>query len=119
MQPVSPVIKGYEETVYAKDQPEYIPLPSIREDDGCVITRWQMTRRERLQALVRGSVYLEVLTFNRPLQPLRMGTTPPLRDYTSKRERLKSLFKSLIRVHQINRSEPQSFAILRSVRHRT
>lgn len=100
MQPVSPVIKGYEEVVYAKDQPEYIPLPSIREADGCVITRWKMTKRERLQALISGSVYLEVLTFNQPLQPLRMGTTPPLRDYTSKRERFKAWFNALKRVHQ-------------------
>lgn len=94
MQPVSPVIKGYEETVYAKDRPEYVPLPSIREPDGCVITRWQMTWRERLQAAMSGSVYLEVLTFNQPLQPLRMGTVPPLRDYTSKRERLKKLLRA-------------------------
>lgn len=45
MQPASPVIKGYDEVVYAKDQPEYLPLPAIRQSDGCIVTRWQMSLR--------------------------------------------------------------------------
>jgi hypothetical protein len=85
--PVSPVIPNrwaarnmpspFPEVVYAKDQPEYNPLPSIKQSDGCVVTRWAMSWRERLRVLLTGSIYLEVLTFNQPLQPLKMSVTKP------------------------------------------
>lgn len=77
MKPASPVIKGHEEVVYAKDQPEYLPLPAIRQSDGCIVTRWQMSWRERIKALLTGSIYLEVLAFNCPLQPLKLSIDPP------------------------------------------
>lgn len=77
MHPASPVIKGHEEVVYAKDQPEYLPLPAIRQSDGCIVTRWQMTWRERIKALLTGSVYLEVLTFNQRLQPVKISVDVP------------------------------------------
>lgn len=71
MKPVSPVIPGH------ADQPQYNPLPSIKQVDGVVITRWAMSWRERLRVLLSGSVYLEVSTFNQPLQPLRMSVDAP------------------------------------------
>lgn len=77
MKPISPVIKGYEEVVYAKDQPEYLSLPAIRQSDGCIVTRWQMSWYERIKTLLTGSIYLEVLTFNNPLQPLKMSVDAP------------------------------------------
>lgn len=75
MEPVSPVtteeFKDYE-TVYAKDQPEYNPLPAIRTSDGTVLTRWRPTEQER-QAIAEGAdILLTILTFNQPLQPLMM-----------------------------------------------
>lgn len=79
MQPVSPVIPGLElpEVVYAKDQPEYNPLPVFKDENGTVVSRWRLTWRERLCVLLRGDVYLTVMTFNRPLQPVRLETEPP------------------------------------------
>lgn len=77
MRPVSPVIPGHDETIYAKNQPEYNPLPSIKQSDGCVVTRWEMSWRERVKVFFTGSVYLEVLTFNQPLQPLKMSINVP------------------------------------------
>jgi len=65
-------------TTYAKDQPEYLPLPCFKEDDGTVITRWRLSWWERLQVLVGGSIWLSVLTFNRPLQPVKLETTCPI-----------------------------------------
>lgn len=40
MEPVSPVIPGQEqpEVVYAKDQPQYRPLPSVKNAQGDVLT---------------------------------------------------------------------------------
>jgi len=55
--------------VYAKDQPEYQPLPCYKTEDGMVVTCWQLTIRERLCVLFTGKMWWSVLTFNSPLQP--------------------------------------------------
>lgn len=77
MRPASPVVKGFSEVVYAKDQPEYIPLPAHRTEDGQVTTRWKLSFLERIKVLFKGNIYLQVLTFNNPLQPIRIGTDIP------------------------------------------
>ena len=77
MKPISPVMKRFKhlEVVYAKDQPEYLPLPALPvnpgDETGTVITRWRLTWRERLRVLFGGDLYLWMLTFNKPLQPVR------------------------------------------------
>ena len=79
MKPISPVIPGrnFPEVVFAKHQPEYLPLPAISNPEGRVTTRWCLSWRERLQALWGGNVWLQVLTFNHPLQPVKLMTEPP------------------------------------------
>jgi hypothetical protein len=80
MQPISPVAPGLAlpEITFAKDQPEYNPLPAYRSEDGLVVTRWKLTWRERLDILLRGNLWLSVLTYNRPLQPVKLDTKFPL-----------------------------------------
>lgn len=75
MIPASPVIPGQDlpEVIYGKDQPEYLPLPALVNTHGEVLTRWQMNWHERLRALLTGNVYLTVLTFNRPIQPVNLS----------------------------------------------
>ena len=64
--------------VYAKNQPEYLPLPAHRSADGQEVTAcWGMTWRERLRALVTGRVYVTLLTFGGPLTPSIVSTNPP------------------------------------------
>lgn len=85
MKPVSPVIPGLDlpETIFAKDQKEYVPLPAIVADGGTrVITRWKMTWRERLGVFLGGDVWLSVLTFGNPLQPVLLETESPIRYLT-------------------------------------
>jgi hypothetical protein len=68
-----------QEIVFAKD-PEYFPLPALKigdPDHGIILTRWRMSWRERLQALIRGDVYLQVMTFNQPLQPVSIFVERP------------------------------------------
>ena len=81
MTPTSPVLPtGWgksHELVIAKDQPQYIPLPALPVGDG-ILTRWRLSWRERWRILRRGDLYLEVLTFGRPLQPLRPTVLPPI-----------------------------------------
>ena len=79
MKPVSPIIPGVKlpETVYAKDQPEYQPLPAHKSDDGTVLTRWKLSFKERLKVLFYGDVYLWLSTFNKPLQPVMLQVEKP------------------------------------------
>ena len=79
MTPVSPVVPGADlpEIVFAKNQPEYLPLPAHRTDDGRVYTRWRLTWRERLRVLLGGNLWLMVMTFNRPLQPVMIEAQAP------------------------------------------
>lgn len=55
--------------VFAEDQPEYLPLPAYKDNNGLVISCWSFTLRERIKVLFTGRIWWSVLTFNRPLQP--------------------------------------------------
>jgi hypothetical protein len=78
MKPISPVIAGVDEIRIAEDQPEYETLPAIRTADGYLISRWQLTWRERLVVLFNGDIYLWCLTFGRPVQPVILEVDPPV-----------------------------------------
>jgi hypothetical protein len=66
-------------TVFAKDQPEYLPLPAHRESRmGTVTTCWGLTWKERFAILFGGKVWLQQLTFGKPLQPQRPSITKPI-----------------------------------------
>ena len=66
MTPMDQIIPGFDvpTVVYAKDQPEYLPLPAWRGEDGTVVTRWHLSFLERLKIAIGGSLWLTVLTFN-------------------------------------------------------
>ncbi len=82
MKPISPVVPGWDlkETVFAANQPPYIPLPTICLPDrqGLVISRWSLSWKERLQVLFGGSVWLQILSFGRPLQPVKLSPECPI-----------------------------------------
>jgi len=68
--------------IYAKDQPQYQQLPMWKKIDydteGLRIARAKLTWKERFQVFFKGSIWIRVLTFNRPLQPLLIETRCPL-----------------------------------------
>jgi len=66
--------------VYAEHQPEYLPLPAHKDEEGIVTSCWRPSFIERLKILVFGRIYLQVLTFNKPLQPLKMAVNNPIKD---------------------------------------
>ena len=80
MTPITPVVPGFNlpVTTFAKDQPDYMQLPSWKGPDGMVVTRWRLTFRERLRLFLTGDLWLSVLTFNQPLQPVKMTTHCPI-----------------------------------------
>ena len=71
MNPVSPVIPGHEnfETVFAKDQPEYLPLPTIQTDKA-VLSRWSLTPEEREYIAQGGDLFIIQLNYAQALQPV-------------------------------------------------
>ena len=77
MTPVDPEIQGLELVVYAKDQKEYLPLPVRRDANGVVVSCWSLSLRERIAMLLNGRFYLTMLTFNNPLQPIRVSVDKP------------------------------------------
>lgn len=65
--------------VIAEDQPEYQPLPAhLDRTTGMVTTCWQLSDTEKAELLRTGRLYLQVLTFNQPLQPVMLHATNPL-----------------------------------------
>jgi len=63
--------------VYGKDQEEYMPLPAEKSETGQVITCWELTPEEIKQVQERGKIWLAMLTFNQPLQPVLLSTEKP------------------------------------------
>jgi len=64
----------------AKDQPEYLTLPShvdMSTPQRVATFCWQLSWRERWQLLVRGRLWHQVLTFGHPLQPQLLHTVKP------------------------------------------
>lgn len=55
--------------IFAKDQPEYLPLPVHKTESGECISCWKLSFRERLSVLFLGVIWWRQLTFNHPLQP--------------------------------------------------
>lgn len=77
MIPIEPEVipEGTKLVVYAKNQPEYIPLPVIKYPDGLLLTEWKLTEEER-EAIIRGeNIKLWIWTFNNPLQPIALEVT--------------------------------------------
>ncbi len=74
-----PVFDGFEsrEVVYAKDQPQYIPLRSLVSSDytHSVISRWTLTPEQRKAVADGADVFLELATFGHPLTPIRMAVS--------------------------------------------
>ena len=63
--------------VYAKDQPQYLPLPAHKTADGTVLSCWKLNRKERRRIAKGGKLWLGVMTSNQPLQPLFLSADSP------------------------------------------
>lgn len=66
---MKPINFKEQNVVYAKDQPEYMPLPALKFEDGTVVSCWKLSWRELLKIIFTRKIWLGILTFNKPLQP--------------------------------------------------
>ena len=94
MKPYSPVINGMEmmETVYAKDQPQYTPLPTLKNSQHHVLSRFKLTDAERTAIFEGADIYVCVLTFGQPLQPFMISVEHPDDTLTDKNIAIASKF---------------------------
>jgi len=77
---MKPIAFAESNTVFAKDQEPYSPLPAFKGDDGMVISCWTCeTWREWFRMMVTGRIWVLTLTFNKPLQPVKLDTTHPFK----------------------------------------
>ena len=63
--------------IYAKNQPEYLDLPAHKSKDGIVTSCWQLNLKERIKLLLSGKIFIQIMTFNTPLQPIRINLSRP------------------------------------------
>lgn len=79
MTPVEPLAlhDGATLVVFAKDQPEYFPLPASVSPDGLVMTEWEPTAAELELLLTGGRIRIWLHTFGKPLQPISVQVAEP------------------------------------------
>lgn len=76
MQPVEQFeAEGARLVVFAKDQPQYLPLPANLFPDGKVLTEWTFTEEERALIARGENIRLWIWTFGQPLQPVALEVT--------------------------------------------
>lgn len=80
MTPITPIVPGLDlpVTLLAKDQPQYSTLPVFIDQNGAMVSRWKFTLRERLTLLFTGNLWMIVLTFGQPFQPVKLTVESPI-----------------------------------------
>ena len=65
--------------VYGAEQPEYVPLPAERRQgpSGEIVTCWELNPTEKMIIQETGKIWLSVLTFGQPLQPVLVSVDKP------------------------------------------
>jgi hypothetical protein len=66
--------------VYAKDQPQYLSLPVYENSSrgGMAIHCWKLSFLERMKIILKGKLWITVLNFGEPLQPIKPTVDKPL-----------------------------------------
>ena len=56
--------------VFGKNQLEYMPLPAKQVDDKTIMTCWELTDEDILLINSSKKIWLGIMTFGKPLQPV-------------------------------------------------
>lgn len=73
---MKPIYFPEHNTVFAKNQPEYSPLPALVQGNRSTFC-WQLTLKERIKLLFTGKLWHQVLNFEEPLQPQKLLVDKP------------------------------------------
>lgn len=65
--------------VYGAEQPEYIPLPAEKRPglSGEIVTCWALSPDELKRVQETGVIFVSLLTFGQPLQPVLVSVDKP------------------------------------------
>ena len=66
--------------VFGANQPEYVPLPAERvgtPETGQINTCWALSPDELKKVQETGQIYVSLLTFGQPLQPVLVSVDKP------------------------------------------
>lgn len=66
--------------VFGENQPEYMPLPAQRRGNptfGEILTCWKLSEEELQTIRETGVIWLSVLTYGNPLQPILISVEKP------------------------------------------
>ena len=66
--------------VFGANQPEYVPLPAERvgkPETGQINTCWALSPDELKKVQGTGQIYVSLLTFGQPLQPVLVSVDKP------------------------------------------
>lgn len=66
--------------VFGANQPEYQPLPAERRGNpgtGEIVTCWKLSPDELKKIVETGQIWLSLLTFGQPLQPVLLSVEKP------------------------------------------
>jgi hypothetical protein len=75
---MNPIKFKEQNCIIAKEQPQYLQLPAYKSDDGIVTTCWKLSFSERIKILISGNIWIELMTFNHPIQPQRLSINNPI-----------------------------------------
>ena len=95
---MKPVEFKHQNVVFAKDQPQYRPLPALKlnDDIGTVISCWKMSFWQRIKVLFTGRVWLSLASFGKPLTPSLLSVNQ--RDiFVVKKQKPKSIKRLTLR----------------------
>lgn len=59
--------------LFGENQPQYMPLPALVLNGGEVITCWELSQEEMKTIFATGRIWMSMLTFNKPLQPVKLS----------------------------------------------
>lgn len=77
---MKPIHFPKENTVFANTQEEYLNLPAYKDTgpEGFVVSCWELSWLERIQALILGRIWHFQMTFHTPPQPILLTTNIPV-----------------------------------------
>lgn len=79
---MTPIEFKEQNIIFAKNQSPYLPLPAYQdyEQGGRIFHCWRLNLKERFKILFTGRLWINVLTFNQPPQPIKPMVDTPFKN---------------------------------------